>query len=412
MTAIHDLASPHPWSMPDDATLTRTARLAVWTAVLSIMFFSQIALNIGDFPFSTDFFFYAVVTAYLISSGYAALQLYPFAILIVAAATAVFVVRFSPSSTSPTSMLLLFVVYAPFLFRLRRGYELSKVQDYIQATFVQVACALSIIAVVQLVAVNLLGLKALINVNFVLPEQIRGAGTYAFFRETGGIVKANGFFLRESSTLSIVTALAAVIEFSGRARWLVLATLASGLLASLSGSGILLILAALILPTSILRLPLVVLAVVALTGGLVLTYQLQIPGFEFWFGRLAEFQTPGTSGYARFVAPFEMVERSFERGILQAIFGNGAGSYLREVGALRLEYEINDPTWAKLTFEYGLFGFLLISALFAWRLYTSELRRPICNGALFIWLSSGMVLKQDFAFIVWLLTLVPRSPHK
>jgi hypothetical protein len=376
------------------------------------MVFSQIAINFGEFPFSTFFFLYAVITVYLIASGYAGFQLYPFAILIAAAAAAVFVVRFKPSTTSLTSLLLLFAVYAPFAFRLRRGYELSKVQAYIEAAFVWGAFALSIIAVAQLLAVNLLGLKVLTNVYFVLPEQIRGAGTFAFLRETGGIVKANGFFLRESATLSIVTALAVIIEFSSRARWLVLAVLASGLAASLSGSGLLMILAALILPTSILRLPLFVLSTVVVAGVLVLTYQLQIPGFEFWFGRISELQTPGTSGYARYVAPIQMVERGFDRGMLETMLGNGAGSYLREVGSLRLPYEINDPTWAKLIFEYGLFGFMTISALFVWRLYSSELRKPICNAALVIWLSSGLVLKQDFAFMIWLLTLVPSSGRK
>lgn len=412
MTTIsHDLASSHTWLVPD-ATLTRTAKVAVWMAVLSIMLFSQIAINFGDFPFSTDFFIYAVVAAYLIASGYAAFQLYPFAILIVAAATAVFVVGFRSSGTSWTSLLLLFALYAPFVFRFRQGYELSRVQAYIEATFVSTACAISIIAVVQLFAVNALGLKALTNVYFVLPEQIRGAGTYAFLRESGGIVKANGFFLRESATLSIVAALAAIIEFSNRARWAVLVILASGLLVSLSGSGFLLILAALVLPTSILRLPLFVLSAVVVSGVLVLTYQLQIPGFEFWFGRVTELQTPGTSGYARFVAPLQMVERSFEKGMVETMLGNGAGSYLREAGLLKLPYEVNDPTWAKLTFEYGLLGFMTISALFIWRLYASQLRRPICNAALVIWLSSGLVLKQDFAFMIWLLTLVPGSGRR
>jgi hypothetical protein len=98
--------------------------------------------------------------------------------------------------------------------------------------------------------------------------------------------------------------------------------------------------------------------------------------------------------------------------MVETMLGNGAGSYLREAGLLKLPYEVNDPTWAKLTFEYGLLGFMTISALFIWRLYASQLRRPICNAALVIWLSSGLVLKQDFAFMIWLLTLVPGSGRR
>src|SRR6202022_838159 len=92
--------------------------------------------------------------------------------------------------------------------------------------------------VVQIVLVNIVGISELTNVYFILPEGIRGAGTYTFLREGGGFVKANGFFLRESAVLSVVPALALIIEYFTRARWRIPAIRAAGLFCSFSGSGV------------------------------------------------------------------------------------------------------------------------------------------------------------------------------
>jgi hypothetical protein len=178
------------------------------------------------------------------------------------------------------------------------------------------------------------------------------------------------------------------------------------LLCSLSGSGLLAITAGLLLPRSLARIPLFVVYLVGLILALYLLYSLNIPGLDLWFDRLSEFQTPNTSAYARFVAPMEMIGHSFDNGPLTTWFGNGAGSYLRDVQLYRMNYEVNDPTWAKLIYEYGLLGFGLIAAILLQRLYSSRLRVEICNFLVFSWISIGVVLKPSFALIVWLLTLV------
>ncbi len=398
----------HPATDPDNysAELTSTGKFAVRSAIIAFLFLSQIAYNIGDFPLSVDFICYASCAAYLLVSGYVALDFLSFSLFTGAAALAALRIPYSGSSTSWTSLLLLLALLAPFSFRMTDRRDLRDVQEYIEDTFVSAATVIGVVAMVQIVLVNAVKTPLLANIHFLLPDAIRSAGNYAYTREGTGLIKANGFFLRESATLSIVMALALIIEFYAKARLRILAILGAGLICSFSGSGILALFAGFVLPRSIRRIPVFIASLVGLIAVLVGLYIADIPYLDAWFDRLQEFTTPNTSGYARFVAPFDMLAHSFEEAG-STWLGKGAGSYLREIMLLRVKYEVNDPTWAKLIYEYGVLGFILVSSIFVIRLYSSSARIEVCNFLLFVWLSGGLLLKPDFALMVWLLTLVP-----
>jgi hypothetical protein len=106
------------------------------------------------------------------------------------------------------------------------------------------------------------------------------------------------------------------------------------------------------------------------------------------------------------------VQRSFDNGLDTTWLGNGGGTLLRDIQVLKLKYEINDPTWAKLIYEYGLLGFSLFLSIFLIRIYSSSQRVEICNFILFSWMSFGLVLKPGFVLIVWLLTLAPQMHRR
>jgi MFS family permease len=405
-------STAHPATGPashgrSSADLSSTGKLAVRAAIIALLFLSQVAYNIGDFPLSVDFICYASCAAYLLVSGYVALDFLSFSLFTGAAALAALRIPYSDSSTSWTSLLLLLALLAPFSFRMTDRYDLRSVQECIQDTFVSAATVIGLIAIIQIVVVNAVKTPFLTNIHFVLPDAIRGAGNYAYTREGTGLIKANGFFLRESATLSIVMALALMIEFYGKARLRILAIVGAGLICSFSGSGILALFAGFVLPRSIGRIPVFIASLIGLVAILFVLYIANIPYLDAWFDRLEEFTTPNTSGYARFVAPFAMVVHSFEE-VASTWLGKGAGSYLREIMLLRVKYEVNDPTWAKLIYEYGVLGFILVSSIFVIRLYLSSARIEVCNFLLFIWLSGGLLLKPDFTLMVWLLTLVPK----
>ncbi|MEY9123715.1 uncharacterized membrane protein (UPF0136 family) [Bradyrhizobium yuanmingense] len=389
--------------------LTRLAKFAIWCSVISLLFLPQIAINIGEFPASTDLFCYLAFSAYLLGSGFAALEASIAVLWLVIAAVASSRISYSAEPTSWSSLLLLLCLYAPFSVRLVHRDGIEHVATYVQSTFVFLTAIISAIAVLQLFAINVLKAPGIINIAFVLPDEIRGAGTYSFFRESGGIVKANGFFLRESATLSVLTAIGFMLEYhSAQRRILVIILLLAGLLSSVSGSGILIVMVAFLVPTSLRKIPLFLTTLIFLSA--LLAYGSEIPGLGLWLDRLSEFDSRGSSGYARFVAPLQMLERSIEKGSVAIWLGNGGGSYLRTVAALQLKYEINDPTWAKLIYEYGLAGFCIVTALFACRLYSSRLRPEICNAILYAWISAGSVLKPDFVLLVWMLSMVHKGP--
>jgi hypothetical protein len=164
------------------------------------------------------------------------------------------------------------------------------------------------------------------------------------------------------------------------------------------------------MPRSLNRVPLFFISALVFILVFLVLQNSEIPGLTIFFDRLSEFTTPGTSGYARFVAPMDMVQQlSLDEGGTGMWLGHGAGSYLRSTNLLRVKYEINDPTWAKLIYEYGLVGLTLISALFVVRVYSSNLRPEICNFILFVWVSNGVLLSPDFVELFWLLTLVPQA---
>jgi hypothetical protein len=387
--------------------LTASGKFVVWFSIISILFLTQIAYNIGEFPVSFDLISYGVFTAYLVITGYSAPSYPSIFLLVCAIALALFRIPYASSSTSWSSLLLLCVLYIPFSFRLARRPHLQPVADYIVGVTVAAASVITLVGIAQIVLVNAARLSSLTNIYFVLPEAIRGAGTYTHFREGGGIVKANGFFLRESADLSFVAAVGIILEYRSKKRLRVLILLAAGLLASFSGTGLLILAAGLLLPRSVSRIP----AFVTLSAGLLLVLfalrSVDNPFLNLWFDRLSEFGTPNTSAYARFQAPLNMLERSFDKGILTTWFGNGAGSLPRDVGVARLRYEVADPTWAKLVYEYGIIGFALFLAILVLRLYSSSTPVEVCNLFLFGWISTSFLLKPGYVLMLWLLTLVP-----
>jgi hypothetical protein len=390
-----------------DVELNSTAKLLVWLSVISTLFLGQIAYNIGEFPLASDLIFYALITLYLLPSGYAALSVPSFYVYISVVAIAAFRIPFAISTTSWSSLLLLCALYAPFSVRLVKRPDIEPVLDYVTKVYILAASVIAAVAIVQLVLVNFLKLDALTNIYFVLPEAIRGAGHYTFLREGGGLVKPNGFFLRESADLSLVTSLAFLIEYHSKRRLTYLGLLAAAVLASLSGSGIVALIAGLLLPRTWSRAPLFVIYFGAFALTIYVLYSLDDPFLDLWFGRFSEFSNPGTSGYARFVAPWEMIQHSFSNGLLTTWLGNGAGSFFRDLSAGRFVYEVADPTWAKVTYEYGLIGLLLFLALVITRLYSSSLRTEACHFLLVSWFSFSFLLKPGYCSLIWLLTLVP-----
>jgi len=414
MSAIaHDRDVSPTAAFASEVELSSTGKILVWFSIISVLFLGQIAYNIGEFPVASDLIAYALITSYLLISGHASLSVLSLFIYIIAVVVAAFRVPFATSSTSWSSFFLLCVLYAPILFRPLQRADTEPVFEYIVGVYVKAASAIAAVAMVQLVLVNALKSEALVNIYFVLPQAIRGAGHYTFLREAGGLIKPNGFFLRESADLSLVTGLAFVIEFHTKRRLAYLVLLAAAVLASLSGSGIMALVAGFLFPKTWSRTPMFVASSAAFILLIFVLYSLDDPFLNLWFGRFSEFNNPNTSAYARFVAPWEMLQTSFDRGWLTTWLGNGAGSFFRDLNLARFKYEVADPTWAKATYEYGGVGLILFSVFVMVRLYSSSLKIEACHFLMVSWIAFSFLLKPGYALLIWLLTLIPKgSPSR
>jgi hypothetical protein len=261
-----------------------------------------------------------------------------------------------------------------FLFTLSRPTTVDRYESTLQA-FQFLVLIISCLAVVQFFAQFVIDGRKLVQFYGVIPDFLLASSSSDVRASTGGVntiipiaegsslIKSNGIFLAEPSTLSQMTALGILIEILefGRPRYLFL--LAFGFLLSYSGTGLMMLLG--FLPLTGLahgRAILYGLLVLIFGFGLSMT---GIVDPSVFVGRVGEFADPRASGFERFVAPFwvasDYLDLASVRGLL---LGNGPGT----TGAFLsgIWYGGMTGTWVKLVFEYGLIGsFVFILFLIA-----------------------------------------------
>jgi hypothetical protein len=194
-----------------------------------------------------------------------------------------------------------------------------------------------------------------------LPSAILLPGFATFQAITYGsaLNRSNGFFMLEPSIFSQYLAVAIIIEvLYFRAKWR-LAVYCIALLFSYSGTGLI---ALVVVPGILARqrayttiVALVLLA--ALAFGMANFLHLGVIA-----ERTTEFDDPNTSAYARYIAPMELLHRYLIDSPHNLLWGVGPGT-MRDYQNL-MPFETHDPPWAKVVFEYGLFGALLFGTLF------------------------------------------------
>lgn len=195
----------------------------------------------------------------------------------------------------------------------------------------------------------------------------------------GGLNKSNGFFLVEPSSFSQLMALAIIVELEFfRPSWR-LAMLGTGLLLSFSGTGLLLFLA--VVPIFIVRRGWGGVLLIAAPAVLFVAAVLAGPKLLLLIDRVDEFTSDQSSGFARFLSPFYLFNQYLFADLNTAMFGMGPGAI--EPYFKIAAYQIHDPTWGKLIFEYGLLGALPF-AVFVCHSFFAGSRSLWLSTALFI----------------------------
>jgi hypothetical protein len=248
-----------------------------------------------------------------------------------------------------------------FLFTLSRPASVDRYKSTLQA-FQFLVMVLSVLAIGQFFAQLVLDGRQLVMFYGIVPDflfasyNVGGANTIIPITDGSSLIKSNGIFLAEPSTLSLITALGILIELLefGRPRYLFL--LAFGYLLSYSGSGLMML---------VVFLPLA-----SLVRGRAMQYALLLPIFVFglaitgivdlsvFVGRMGEFEDTRASGHGRYIGPFWLLGDYLHLASpRELLIGNGPGTTGAFTGQFRFSYTGGmTATWIKLLYEYGLIG--------------------------------------------------------
>ncbi|MGY0575839.1 hypothetical protein ACTGJ9_036370 [Bradyrhizobium sp. RDM12] len=313
---------------------------------------------------------------------------------------------------SAPSFFLLAVIYFPLAFVAKsqanenwRPFAIKKFCDY--------ATLIAVIGGVQFVAQFAIHDDWLFASYKLIPEPIKASGVYnTVIEAAGGLKKSNGFFLREPSFMSMLCAIALLLEYFHYKRPIRLAILSGGMLVSLSGTGIIILVVGLFFPIRLNSLArAIVLGAVFTIFYVVVSEVLDLSIFT---NRVAEFTTPKTSGYARFIAPYILLQRDIDFPPWAALLGHGPGSITAAALTLNSIGGSHDPTWAKSIYEYGLLGFIAILTYLLKALWSSWASPEFRVALLYAWLASGgQLLSPDFMAVIFIcISLWPAMPKQ
>ncbi len=335
--------------------------------VLLSFFLQRIGLNqtIGGvfYPIPLSLFAMPAVVGWLLVSGWAKpspTRIGLWCALVVGGCISMFLTRYEASAFS---LYTYFALYAMFLFPV--VLEDAAYERFFRM-IANVGAALCIIGALQYAIQYVWSPPWLFTWRTIIPpEYLIEFNTLNWTGEWGsGLYKANGFFLMEASWLSQLgarTLLIAVIMLRDP-RYLLLCV--PGLIASYSGTGLLLFALFGIIPTILLvsrsRGMLMWIIVVASAVLAILSIFADALNLDVFTNRLAEFGRPDTSASFRFIVVWQAFERFLQESIPTLLFGAGPAAVEYYVQGLRTDGFV--PGWLKLIVDYGFFGFVVFSA--------------------------------------------------
>jgi len=259
------------------------------------------------------------------------------------------------------------------LYSLSRPSTVDQYKSTLQA-FQSLVVLLSCLAVVQFAALSVGEYDRLTHFYGIVPDFLLGpAQANGYFLTS---FRANGIFLEEPSYLSQFTALGIIIEVLEFRRVRYLLVLVIGFLLSYGGTGLILLLV--FLPLAGLRhdraaSPALLVVIFAL--GLFATGIIDLSAFT---SRADEVQYRGSSGFARFVAPFYQAAEQFDIEALRALLlgsGPGTGKFVAITGINYRDTGGFVATWVKILHEYGIIGSFILCCYLS-----SCFRRSRCPG--------------------------------
>jgi hypothetical protein len=297
------------------------------------------------------------------------------------ASTAVSTGISSSPRLSVHSWMLLLVVQVPLVFMIPRS------QTYFERL---VALTSTLGVLFALAGLGQLAVQAAIGsdiafwLDYNIPDSVALAGfnnlNPLFWSAT--TFKSNGIFFKEPASFCQFLALSFLAELLLAGRLYRLIIIGAGMVTSYSGTG--LITLAVFLPFYLLRGQQWKTALALFAFVLVLAAAGERLQLEAITSRSDEFTSAGTSGHARFVTPLALLAEVLTSDLKTFLLGRGSGT-VTEFFTARA-YDMFDPTYAKLLYEYGVVGFAAYGAFlyFAALRHRGALRWPLTFTYLFL----------------------------
>jgi hypothetical protein len=308
----------------------------------------------------------------------------------------------------------LLVVYS--LFTMVRPMSRDRYRTTLQG-FQSLVALLSFLAIAQFLAQFVIDGREIVGFFGVVPDFLLASSetgrsnTIIPLNDAGTLIKSNGIFLTEPSTMSQIAALGILIEIVEFRRPRYLFLLALGLLLAYSGTGLLILI--LFLPLAGLGRQAALPVLLFLMFALLLCATGIIDPSHF-LSRVDEFDNTQTSGFQRFISPFWLAADHLRTASLQALLiGSGPGTTDEFVGA-HYRYAAWAGTWIKLFYEYGIIGAFVFICFLA-----SCFRKSMCSGliaaaiALYYIFLGGLLLNTSFLIMaIVLCTLYARESQR
>jgi hypothetical protein len=321
----------------------------------------------------------------------------PFRLLAVCAALAVIALETAlfHREYSPASLLYVAAIYLPLALTLPL-LDASAVRTIWKHVSI-LSMAAAVCGLVQLVG-QLLSSGMFLDPIRLLPQAILFQGyntTYPVFYG-GSLLKPNGMFLLEPSYFSQLVAMGLVSELVFFHRKWRIAVLITALAFSFSGTGILILLPALLFIGSSRVIVSFALFATALAAVMI------VLGFgEFFADRAAETGQTGSSGNERFVAPYVEIVQEWSDSTMICLFGKGAGSSERMSTAVETAF----GAIPKVGLEYGLVGLSAFAIVWFTMFFGLAVPRAMTVMLLILYFVSTSSFLQAFTvFEIWAMT--------
>ncbi len=312
-------------------------------------------------------------------------------------------VSFAPLTTkfSYTSLMLILFLILPYVFCFRAAAIRHRTAF---AIYNGIAIVLSLCALVQFPAQFVIGPETAFWLDYNIPESIamKGFNNLNDFNDGSDIIKSNGVFLLEASGLSQFVCLAIIIELTYFRRAWAIVLYCAAMVVSYSGTGILMLL--MTAPILLWReggRAIAALAVAVLVGFLFFD-ELKLGLF---LERMTEFESTGSSGYARFLSIFRLLTDYVWHDSVTTFIGRGPGSVTEN--NLNLDYAAHDPSWGKIMYEYGVLGFMSYFSFFFYCVWRARVDVAVKLAMTFQFLFLGGLVgspeahSQILALVIW-----------